>query len=94
MDDLDAPWNLVRQVAHAPGPAARWKRAEQLLTQLIEKRAAKDPSGARGGRTRLERLIEAVEPNDPVLRQAQALNAQRHKPRAGAVPSAAGHRSG
>ena len=26
-DDLEAPWNVIRQIAHAPGAAAQWERA-------------------------------------------------------------------
>ena len=38
LEELDAPWNIARAVAHAPGPAAQKKLAEQLLKELVERR--------------------------------------------------------
>ena len=55
-DQLEAPWNAVRRIAHAPGAAAQWERAEQVLGELVEKRRATAPRRSRLEAARLEAL--------------------------------------
>lgn len=56
VDELEAPWNLVRQIAHAPGAAAQWERAHVLLAELVEKRVASAPRRASQEAARLKEL--------------------------------------
>lgn len=38
LDDVDAPWPLVRWIAHAPNAAERDERARQGIAALLDKR--------------------------------------------------------
>ncbi len=38
LDDIEAPWPLVRWIAHAPNPVERDERARQSVGALLDKR--------------------------------------------------------
>ncbi|WP_437904929.1 hypothetical protein WME95_42135 [Sorangium sp. So ce327] len=55
-DELEAPRNAVRKIAHAPGAAAQWERAAQVLGAIVEKRRATAQRRSRLEAARLEAL--------------------------------------
>jgi len=56
IDELRAPLVVCRRIAHAPGAAEQWSRAEQELAQLVESRAKADPTRAARELLALEEL--------------------------------------
>ncbi|WP_437977232.1 hypothetical protein WMF11_09420 [Sorangium sp. So ce295] len=74
-DQLEAPWNAVRRIAHAPGAAAQWERAEQVLGQLVEKRRATAPRRSRLEAARLEALKRMGPPMEGGGKLASSLRA-------------------
>ncbi|WP_437276063.1 hypothetical protein WME90_33115 [Sorangium sp. So ce375] len=74
-DQLEAPWNAVRRIAHAPGAAAQWERAEQVLGELVEKRRATAPRRSRLEAARLEVLKRMAPPMEGGEKAASSLRA-------------------
>jgi hypothetical protein len=72
MDELGAPWNLVRKIAHARGAAAQWDRAIELLGELALKRGELAPRVARIEATRLAELRGVMAPTVELKRSRRS----------------------
>lgn len=58
IDELHAPWRVVRYIVHGSGPAEQFERARVALAELVERRKARQEAET----TALQRaLLEALE---------------------------------
>lgn len=72
IDELRCPWGVARRIAHAP-TAEQWRRAEQELAAMVERRARRvSEARARYERERLDELRTGAEASAAPVNRARS----------------------